>query len=67
MSDGRWHVYTWRVNAIPAFGPAAFTLPASTKTVGESAFEGLPMTIVEIPNGCQSIGKCTFVEENTGA
>ena len=39
---------------VPVFGPATFTLPASTKSVGESAFEGLPMTIVEIPSGCTS-------------
>jgi methionine-rich copper-binding protein CopC len=45
---------------VPVFGPATFTLPASTKSVGESAFEGLPMTIVEIPSGCTSIGAKAF-------
>ena len=45
---------------VPVFGPATFILPASTKTVGESAFEGLPMTIAEIPSGCTSIGANAF-------
>jgi hypothetical protein len=44
----------------PAFGPATFKLPAATISVGESAFEGLPMTIVEIPSGCTSIGTNAF-------
>ena len=43
------------------FGPAAFTLPAGTKTVGESAFEGdTSITVVEIPSGCESIGANAF-------
>ena len=45
---------------VPVFGPATFILPASTKTVGESAFEGLPMTVVDIPEGCTSIGANAF-------
>lgn len=45
--------------ALP-FGTPTFKLPAAIKTIEESAFEGLPMTIVEIPSGCQSIGKWAF-------
>ncbi len=52
--------YKATYTAIPVFGTPSFRLPASTKTVGESAFEGLPMTIVEIPNGCEIIGKWAF-------
>ena len=44
----------------PAFGTPTFTLPKNIKTIEESAFEGLPMTIVEIPSGCESIGKWAF-------
>lgn len=39
----------------PVFGTPSFTLPAAIKTVGESAFEGLPMTITEIPDGCENV------------
>ena len=67
-SDGRFYVKdgdtyieiaenSW---VIPVFGPVTFTLPKKIKTVEESAFEGLPMTIVEIPTGCTSIGKWAF-------
>ena len=52
--------YKATYTAIPVFGTPTFTLPASTKTIGESAFEGLPMTIVEIPDGCTSIGANAF-------
>ena len=44
----------------PVFGTPIFKLPTAIKTIEESAFEGLPMTIVEIPNGCESIGKWAF-------
>ena len=37
-----------------------FTLPGSIKCIEESAFEGLAMTVVEIPNGCERIGKWAF-------
>ena len=46
--------------SIPAFGTPTFKLPAAIKTIEESTFEGLPMTIVEIPDGCESIGKWAF-------
>ena len=52
--------YTATFTAIPVFGTPTFKLPASTKTVGKSSFEGLPMTIVEIPSGCTSIGANAF-------
>ena len=47
-------------SSAPVFGTPTFTLPAEIKNIEESAFEGLPMTIVDIPNGCQSIGKWAF-------
>ena len=53
-------VYRATYIPVPLFDPPTFTLPASTKSVGESAFEGLPMTIVEIPDGCTSIGAKAF-------
>ena len=43
------------------FGPAAFTLPAAIKTIGESAFENnTSITVVEILSGCESIGANAF-------
>ena len=53
-------VYKATYTPVAFFGTPTFTLPASTKSVGESAFEGLPMTIVEIPDGCTSIGANAF-------
>ena len=53
-------VYRATYTPVSAFGTPTFTLPASTISVGESAFEGLPMTIVEIPDGCTSIGAKAF-------
>ncbi len=46
--------------SIPVFGAPTFKLPSAIKNIEESAFEGLSMTIVEIPNGCESIGKWAF-------
>ena len=51
---------TYTAVSLPAFGEPDFTLPALTRTIGESAFEGLPMTVVEIPDGCETIGKWAF-------
>ena len=45
---------------VPVFGPATFILPAGVRTIEANAFEGLPMTIVEIPDGCTSIGAKAF-------
>ena len=43
------------------FGTATFTLPAGTKTVGESAFENnTSITVVEIFSDCGSIGANAF-------
>ena len=44
----------------PEFGEPTFSLPSALTEIGESAFEGLPMTIVEIPSGCENIGKWAF-------
>ena len=44
----------------PEFGEPTFLLPSALTEIGESAFESLPMTIVEIPSGCESIGKWAF-------
>ena len=54
--------YGGRLTWVAVLPPdVTFKLPASTKTVGESAFEGdTSITAVEIPNGCTSIGKWTF-------
>ena len=46
--------------SIPVFGAPTFKLPSAIKNIEESAFEGLSMTIVEIPNGCESIGQWAF-------
>ena len=53
-------VYRATYIPVPLFGPPTFTLPASTKSVGESAFEGAAMTVVDIPEGCTSIGANAF-------
>ena len=43
------------------FDDAAFTLPAGTQSIEESAFEGdTSITSVVIPQGCRSIGKWAF-------
>ena len=52
--------YKATFTAIPVFGTPTFILPRNIKTIEESAFENLPMTIVDIPNGCASIGKWAF-------
>ena len=44
----------------PVYGTPDFTLPASLKTIGASAFEGLGMHIVYVPDGCTSIGARAF-------
>ena len=46
---------------IPVFGPASFTLPASIKTIEESAFEGnTAIGIVYVPDTCTAIGANAF-------
>ncbi len=52
--------YTATYNAIPVSGAPSFTLPAAVKLIEDSAFEGLPMATVEIPYGCETIGKWAF-------
>ena len=52
--------YKATFTAIPVFSAPTFILPRNINTIEESAFEGLPMTIVEIPNGCESIKKWAF-------
>ena len=44
----------------PVYGTPDFTMPASLKTIGASAFEGLDMHIVYVPDGCPSIGARAF-------
>ena len=46
--------------AMPAFGKPDFTLPASTAAIGASAFEGVAAAVVDIPDGCASIGDYAF-------
>ena len=43
-----------------AFGTPDFVLPADVKTIGDSAFEGAAMSIVSIPEGCETIGAAAF-------
>ena len=42
------------------FGTPDFTLPADVRTIEANAFEGVAMTIAEIPDGCTSIGAKAF-------
>ncbi len=45
----------------PVFGAPDFGLPAAIKQIEEEAFAGVTnITVVEIPNGCASIGKWAF-------
>ena len=53
--DGKKHTFT-----IPAFGNSDFILPADIKMVDESAFEGTGVTVLCVPDGCESIGKNAF-------
>ena len=45
--------------AKPTFGTPDFTLPASTRTIGDNAFEGAAMTIVDA-RSCTAIGAEAF-------
>ncbi|MCR5843721.1 MAG: leucine-rich repeat domain-containing protein [Oscillospiraceae bacterium] len=45
---------------LPIPGTPDFTLPAAIRTIEESAFEGAAMTVVDIPDGCESIGANAF-------
>ena len=59
--DGSHTYYAiWKANA--ALPEADFVLPAALVTIEESAFEGLPMTVAEIPDGCESIGPRAFAD-----
>jgi len=44
----------------PAFGTPDFTLPAALTTVEEEAFEGIAASVVDVPEGCASIGDHAF-------
>ena len=59
--DGSHTYYAiWKANAV--LPEADFVLPAALVTIEESAFEGLPMTVAEIPDGCESIGPRAFAD-----
>ena len=45
---------------IPVFGPATFILPARTISIEANAFEGAAVSIVDVPDGCASIGDYAF-------
>ena len=45
--------------ANPTFGPADFTLPENTRTIGDNAFESAAMTIVDA-RSCTAIGAEAF-------
>ena len=47
-------------DASPVYGTPDFTLPASLRTIGANAFEGLGMHIVYVPDRCTSIGARAF-------
>lgn len=53
--------YKATFSATPAFGTPIFKLPTAIKIIGERAFEGLPMTVVEIPDGCRRINARVFL------
>ena len=42
------------------FGAPDFTLPEDTLRIEADAFEGAAMTVVFIPDGCESIGDSAF-------
>ena len=44
----------------PAFVAPDFTLPMSISTIEANAFEGIAATVVDIPEGCESIGDYAF-------
>ena len=44
----------------PAFGTPDFTLPAAIQAIEANAFEGIAATVVDIPDGCTSIGNYAF-------
>ena len=45
---------------IPAFGTPDFTLPEDITVIEANAFEGAAMTVMSIPDGCESIGDSAF-------
>ncbi len=45
---------------MPVFGTPDFILPEEVKAIEESAFEGARMSVVFIPDGCESIGNNAF-------
>ena len=45
---------------LPVFGSPDFTLPGNITAIETSAFEGAAMTVVSIPDGCESIGDYAF-------
>ena len=51
---------TYTYTYYPSFGTADFTLPASTHTIEDQAFEGVAATVVEIPANCTRIGDRAF-------
>ncbi len=44
----------------PAYGTPDFTLPSGIAVIEAGAFEGAAMTVVSIPDGCESIGDYAF-------
>ena len=44
----------------PVFGEPDFTLPKDIKSIEASAFESADMSVVYIPDGCESIGVNAF-------
>ena len=47
--------------SLASFGPATFTLPAALTAIEDGAFEDSAfMTVVYVPDGCQSIGADAF-------
>jgi hypothetical protein len=50
------------VQPVDLAGMDTLVLPASTKTIGDSAFAGSRAEVVRIPKGCTAIGSLAFAD-----
>ncbi len=63
IKSAETYVCEWcgsETDRLPTFGGVDFALPGDLSKIGDYAFEGIALGIVEIPETCRSIGKGAF-------